>query len=341
MGTMIQMLHLDNPSEGRGVGGNLDMLNIVDPEGISRIHKSYIKAGAEIIATNTFSSTSVSQNEYGCSDKVSEINFRGARIALQAAEEEGLGFFKDGSLWKEEWGPRRAIVAGSMGPTVKSLTLSPDVMRPEFRSISFDRMAEAYMEQAEALVRGGVDVLLVESIYDGLNAKAALYAIRKVNRKLGEDGSPEIPVMISATINDRFGRILTGQDVRSLFTALRGYNPLSFGLNCSFGAKDMASCIREISDFAGSCAVSVYPNAGLPDQMGKYSETPDFTASCIRDMSTSGSHPALNMAGGCCGTTPEHIAAIASALRGIAPRQMTATDQGRRACHTFLHDGQG
>ena len=326
MGTMIQMLHLDNPSEGRGVGGNLDMLNIVDPEGISRIHKSYIKAGAEIIATNTFSSTSVSQNEYGCSDKVSEINFRGARIALQAAEEEGLGFFKDGSSWKEEWGPRRAIVAGSMGPTVKSLTLSPDVMRPEFRSISFDRMAEAYMEQAEALVSGGVDVLLVESIYDGLNAKAALYAIRKVNRKLGEDGFPEIPVMISATINDRFGRILTGQDVRSLFTALRGYNPLSFGLNCSFGAKDMASCIREISDFAGSCAVSVYPNAGLPDQMGKYSETPDFTASCIRDMATSGSHPALNMAGGCCGTTPEHIAAIASALSGIAPRQMTATE---------------
>lgn len=334
MGTMIQKLHLDNPSERRGVGGNLDMLNLVDPEGISKIHRSYIASGAEIIETNTFSGTSVSQQEYGCEDKVFQINFEGARIARKAAEEEGLSFLRDedsaSACWREEWGPARAVVAGSMGPTVKSLSLSPDVSRPEFRNISFDEMAQAYMVQAEALIEGGVDVLLVESIYDGLNAKAALYAIRKVFRKLrNQPGYPEdfeVPVMVSATINDKFGRILTGQDVRSLFTSVRVYNPLSFGLNCSFGAKDMASCIKDISEFAAGCAVSVYPNAGLPDEMGCYSETPDYTASCIREMAVSGSSPAINIAGGCCGTTPEHIAAISSALKGYAPRPLTETE---------------
>ena len=331
MGTMIQKLHLDNPSEGRGVGGNLDMLNLVDPEGISNIHRSYIASGAEIIETNTFSGTSVSQQEYGCEDKVFQINFEGARIARKAAEEEGLSFFGDEdsarACWREEWGPARAVVAGSMGPTVKSLSLSPDISRPEFRNISFDEMAQAYMVQAEALIEGEVDVLLVESIYDGLNAKAALYAIRKVFRKLrNQPGYPEdfeVPVMVSATINDKFGRILTGQDVRSLFTSVRVYNPLSFGLNCSFGAKDMASCIKDISEFASGCAVSVYPNAGLPDEMGCYSETPDYTASCIREMAVSGGNPSINIAGGCCGTTPEHIAAISSALKGCAPRPLT------------------
>lgn len=395
MGTMIQMLHLDNPSAGKGVGGNLDMLNLVNPEGIANIHKSYIEAGAEIIATNTFSGTSVSQHEYGCEDKVRQINFQGARIARMVAEEKGLSFLSDAdssgsvasanesdgkactsgvasanesdgkeslagvasanALWKEEWGPARAIVAGSMGPTVKSLSLSPDVTRPDFRNISFDEMAEAYMVQAEALIDGGVDVLLVESIYDGLNAKAALYAIRKVLRKKrlepvaggglesvagggldfvagegldsagmdgvepGPDSEWDIPVMVSATINDKYGRILTGQHVRSLFTALRGYNPLSFGLNCSFGAKDMEDCIREISGFAASCAVSVYPNAGLPDEMGRYVETPRYTASCIREIA---SESAINIAGGCCGTTPEHIKAIAEALKDCAPRNI-------------------
>lgn len=349
MGTMIQMLHLDNPSAGKGVGGNLDMLNLVNPEGIANIHKSYIEAGAEIIATNTFSGTSVSQHEYGCEDKVRQINFQGARIARMVAEEKGLSFLSDAdssgsvasanALWKEEWGPARAIVAGSMGPTVKSLSLSPDVTRPDFRNISFDEMADAYMVQAEALIDGGVDVLLVESIYDGLNAKAALYAIRKVLRKKrlepvagegldsagmdgvepGLDSEWDIPVMVSATINDKYGRILTGQHVRSLFTTLRGYNPLSFGLNCSFGAKDMEDCIREISGFAASCAVSVYPNAGLPDEMGRYAETPRYTASCIREIA---SESAINIAGGCCGTTPEHVKAIAEALKDCAPRNI-------------------
>ncbi|MBO4692574.1 MAG: methionine synthase [Bacteroidales bacterium] len=316
MGTMIQQRGLD--SAGCGVSGNLDMLNLVNPDGIAAIHKAYIEAGAELIETNTFSGTVISQQEYGCADKVYEINRRGAEIARASAEEKGLFF----SAWKEEWGERRAIVAGSMGPTIKSLTLSPDVSKPEYRNVSFDEMAAAFMTQAEGLIDGGVDVLLVESVYDGLNAKAALYAINKVLAKRGAD----IPVMVSATVNDRFGRILTGQDIRSLYTELKGYGLLSFGLNCSFGAKDLEGCIKSIDGFA-ECAVSVHPNAGLPDEMGRYKETPSYTASCIKEMACEGVTVGgrLNFAGGCCGTTPEHIAAIASALRGCAPRPLSFT----------------
>ena len=339
MGTMIQQRGLD--SAGSGVSGNLDILNLVNPDGIAAIHKAYIEAGAELIETNTFSGTVISQQEYGCADKVYEINRRGAEIARAAAEEKGLSFLqsdksnsdnasceagcfeqigaKAAGAWKEEWGERRAIVAGSMGPTIKSLTLSPDVSKPEYRNVSFDEMAAAFMTQAEGLIDGGVDVLLVESVYDGLNAKAALYAINKVLAKRGAD----IPVMVSATVNDRFGRILTGQDIRSLYTELKGYGLLSFGLNCSFGAKDLEGCIKSIDGFA-ECAVSVHPNAGLPDEMGRYKETPSYTASCIKEMACEGVASAgrLNFAGGCCGTTPEHIAAIASALRDCKPRAL-------------------
>lgn len=316
MGTMIQQRGLDSAEAGSGVNGNLDMLNLVNPNGIAAIHKAYIEAGAELIETNTFSGTVISQQEYGCAEKVYEINRRGAEIARAAAEEKGLSI----DTWKEEWGARRAIVAGSMGPTIKSLTLSPDVNRPEYRNVSFDEMAAAFMTQAEGLIDGGVDVLIVESIYDGLNAKAALYAINKVLADRGVD----IPVMVSATVNDRFGRILTGQDIRSLYTELKGYGILSFGLNCSFGAKDLEGCIKSIDSFA-ECAVSVHPNAGLPDEMGRYKETPSYTASCIKEMAVEGvaSGGRLNFAGGCCGTTPEHIAAIASALRGCTPRALS------------------
>lgn len=316
MGTMIQQRGLDSAEAGSGVNGNLDMLNLVNPNGIASIHKAYIEAGAELIETNTFSGTVISQQEYGCAEKVYEINRRGAEIARAAAEEKCLSI----DTWKEKWGARRAIVAGSMGPTIKSLTLSPDVNRPEYRNVSFDEMAAAFMTQAEGLIDGGVDVLIVESIYDGLNAKAALYAINKVLADRGVD----IPVMVSATVNDRFGRILTGQDIRSLYTELKGYGILSFGLNCSFGAKDLEGCIKSIDGFA-ECAVSVHPNAGLPDEMGRYKETPSYTASCIKEMAVEGvaSGGRLNFAGGCCGTTPEHIAAIASALRGCTPRALS------------------
>ena len=320
MGTMIQQRGLDSAEAGSGVNGNLDMLNLVNPDGIAAIHKAYIEAGAELIETNTFSGTVISQQEYGCADKVYEINFKGAEIARAAAEEKGLSF----GAWKKEWGERRAIVAGSMGPTIKSLTLSPDVNRPEYRNVSFDEMVSAFTTQAEGLIDGGADVLLVESVYDGLNAKAALYAINKVLEAMGVD----IPVMVSATVNDRFGRILTGQDIRSLYTELKGYGILSFGLNCSFGAKDLEGCIKSINGFA-ECAVSVHPNAGLPDEMGRYKETPSYTASCIKEMACEGVTDGgrLNFAGGCCGTTPEHIVAIASALKDCPPRSLSYSER--------------
>lgn len=291
MGTQIQKLKLG--------ANNMDMLNLTDPEAIKRIHKSYIEAGAEIIETNTFSSTAISQKEYGAIDKVYELNRAGAAIALEAARESS--------------NTERVIVAGCIGPTIRSLTLSPDVNRPEFRNVSFDEMAEAFKSQALGLIDGGADVLLVESVYDGLNLKAALYAISKVL----EDKGLDVPIMVSVTINDAFGRILTGQTLASIYTEIANYNVLSFGLNCSFGAKDLMPCIKEINGFATDCAISVYPNAGLPDEMGCYKETPEYTAACIKEMAEQG---LLNIAGGCCGTTPEHIKAIAEAVRGCKPR---------------------
>lgn len=336
MGTMIQRGKIDSKCGCCSVQGNMDMLNITNAAAIKEIHKAYIKAGAEIVETNTFSSTSISQKEYGSADKVYELNFNGAKNALEAACEASSDLIESldakGFSWKEEWGAKRAIVAGAIGPTIKSLTLAADVHSPESRSISFDEMAVAFGEQAEGLIDGGADVLLIESVYDGLNMKAALYAIEKVLEKkrksLGD--TFDIPVMVSVTINDSKGRILTGQTLESLFTEIANYNILAFGLNCSFGAKDLLPCIREIKSFANSCAISVYPNAGLPDEMGNYKETPSYTAECIREMALEG---ALNIAGGCCGTTPEHISAIASALADCRPHPING-----RSCGTSDKD---
>ena len=286
-----------------------------------QIHKDYIAAGAEIITTNTFSSTGISQKEYGTADKVYDLNKCGAQIARQAAEEAGNCKSGDSA--------RRVIVAGSIGPTIKSLSLSPDVTKPEYRNISFDEMAAAFREQAEGLIDGGVDVLLLESCYDGLNAEAALYAIHQAQEEKGTD----IPVMVSATINDKTGRLLTGQKTEAFFTAISHYKLLTFGLNCSFGAKDLMPFVEELSKFCNNfyqnengreemtcykgCGISIYPNAGLPNEMGGYDETPEYTAACIKEVAAKG---CINIAGGCCGTTPEHIRAIADALRDCKPR---------------------
>jgi 5-methyltetrahydrofolate--homocysteine methyltransferase len=255
LGTLIQQRKLSKD-------GNMDMLNLLNPDGIMQIHKDYIAAGAEIITTNTFSSTRISQKEYGTADKVYELNKRGAEIARRAAEEaesqdaqdaesqdaaepsermersdfKRAGYCKSGdsaSNSGSEESARRTLVAGSIGPTIKSLSLSPDVTKPEYRSISFDEMAAAFKEQAEGLIDGGVDILLLESCYDGLNAEAALYAIHQAQVEKGTD----IPVMVSATINDKTGRLLTGQKTEAFFTAISHYELLSFGLNCSFGQK--------------------------------------------------------------------------------------------------------
>ncbi len=333
MGTMIQRGGIDSECGCCSVKGNMDMLNITNPSAIMEIHKAYITAGAELIETNTFSSTSISQKEYGTADRVYELNFRGAANALKAACDVSsdlvASFEARGIPWRDEWGAKRAIVAGAMGPTIKSLTLASDVHSPESRSISFDEMAEAFGQQAEGLIDGGADILLVESVYDGLNMKAALYAIEKVLEKKRKSAGADldIPVMVSVTVNDSNGRILTGQTIDSLFAEIADYNVLAFGLNCSFGAKDLLPCIREIKSFANGCPISVYPNAGLPDEMGNYRETPEYTAACIREMALEG---ALNIAGGCCGTTPEHISAIASALADCTPYPVCGAAQRSR-----------
>ena len=285
--------------------GNNDVLNITRPDVIRQVHQNYIDAGADIIETNTFNANTISQTEYGCVEWVSRLNLEGARLAKETA-----------SACKE----RKIYVAGSIGPTDKSLTLAPDPDQPTYRIVNFDTLANAYASQAAALIEGGVDLLLVETIYDGLNAKAALYAIAKVQEEKGTN----LPVMLSATVNDKSGRTLTGQSLEALFTSLAHYPILSFGLNCSFGAKELHHFLQELAPRI-PCHISIYPNAGLPNEMGEYDESPEFTALCLQNMAKEG---LINIAGGCCGTTPEHIRAIANALKNIPPRKVpTPTHQ--------------
>lgn len=292
MGTQIQSYGITDFS------GNNDILNISHPEIIEEIHRSYIEAGADIITTNTFNSNAVSQTDYGCEDLVYKLNFEGARIARRATEGSGKIIF----------------VAGSIGPTSKSLSLSPDANAPEFRNCDFDDLAATYKEQVRGLIDGGVDLLLIETVYDGLNAKAALYAVATVQ----EEKDTDLPVMLSMTINDKSGRMLTGQSIEALFTSVAMYPLLSFGFNCSFGGADLYPFIERLSGTL-PCYLSVYPNAGLPNEMGGYDEKPEFTASVIADMAKNG---LINIAGGCCGTTPDHIRQIKKAVDGCAPRKL-------------------
>ena len=285
--------------------GNNDVLNITRPDVIRQVHQNYIDAGADIIETNTFNANAISQTEYGCTEWVERFNLEGARLAKEVA-----------STCKE----RKIYVAGSIGPTDKSLTLAPDPDQPTYRIVNFDTLSNAYATQVAALIEGGVDLLLVETIYDGLNAKAALYAIAKVQEEKGTN----LPVMLSATINDKSGRTLTGQSLEALFTSLSHYPILSFGLNCSFGAKELHHFLRELAPRI-PCYISIYPNAGLPNEMGEYDESPEFTALCLQNMAKEG---LINIAGGCCGTTPDHIRAIANTLKDIPPRKLpTSTHQ--------------
>lgn len=276
--------------------GNNDILNLTRPDIIQEIHRSYLEAGADIIETNTFNSNALSQEDYACSELVYRLNVAGARIARSAAAQSG----------------RPVFVAGSIGPTSKTLTLSPDVNRPELRATDFDTLAATYMVQVSGLIDGGVDLLLVETVYDGLNAKAALYAVERIQAEKG----CRLPVMVSATVNDKSGRTLTGQSLEALYTALSHYPLLSFGLNCSFGAEDLYPFVRRLSDYL-PCYLSLYPNAGLPNEMGEYDESPEFTARYLQSMARDG---LLNIAGGCCGTTPAHIRAIRKALDSVSPR---------------------
>lgn len=291
MGTMLQR---------KGLQGNSESFNLTNPETIGEIYNEYIEAGADIITANSFSANSISQSEYNLSEKAGQMAEAAARIARKAADEA----------------PRKIWVAGSVGPTSKSLSLAQNINDPIFRPYSFDGMAEAFEVQIRGLVKGGVDLLLFETCFDALNTKAALYAIGHIPE------AKDIPVMISASMSDKSGRTLTGQTMEAFYRSIQHCNPLSFGLNCSLGAEEMIPLIAEVASFA-TCAVSCYPNAGLPNEMGEYDETPSQMAESVRKMALAGS---VNIVGGCCGTTPEHIKAVAEAVKGISPRAIPEPD---------------
>ncbi len=351
MGTKIQQFGLSAEhfhgkrfaSHPVSLAGNNDILCLTAPEVVKDIHRLYIEAGADIIATNTFSSNRISQQEYGCADIAAEMAREGARLARQVADAlGGQRTTVNGQQTTDNRqrttdnaqrsmdnrqrttdNERRIYVAGSMGPTAKSLTLASDMSQPAHRTVSFDEMAEAYRQQAEALLEGGADFLLLETCYDALNTKAALYAISDINRRFHR----QIPVMVSVTVNDRSGRTLTGQTLWAFYTSICHYPYLlSFGLNCSFGVTDLRPFVEQLS---ANCPlpISIYPNAGLPNQMGEYEELPDFTARHLREMAEAG---LINIAGGCCGTNEQHIRAIADALHNIKPRTVPAKDDKLR-----------
>lgn len=291
MGTMLQR---------KGLQGNSESFNLTNPETIGEIHNEYIEAGADIITANSFSANSISQSEYNLSEKAGQMAEAAARIARKAVGEA----------------PRKVWVAGSVGPTSKSLSLAQNINDPVFRPYSFDEMAEAFEVQIRGLVKGGVDLLLFETCFDALNTKAALYAIGHIPE------ASDIPIMISASMSDRSGRMLTGQTMEAFYRSVQHCSPLSFGLNCSLGAEEMIPLIAEVASFA-ACAVSCYPNAGLPNEMGEYDESPSRIAESVRKMALAGS---VNIVGGCCGTTPEHIKAVAEAVKGISPRAIPEPD---------------
>jgi 5-methyltetrahydrofolate--homocysteine methyltransferase len=314
MGTMIQDYKL-RETDYRGarfkdwhcaVKGNNDLLCLTQPHLIRDIHTAYLEAGAQIIETNTFNAQRVSMADYDMQPLAYEINLEAAKIARSAVDAFQTNHAAE---------PIPCFVAGAMGPMNKTLSLSPDVNRPGFRSIYFDEVADAYYEQIDGLVNGGVDLLLLETIFDTLNAKAAIYALEKYFR---EKGIPKLPLMISGTITDASGRTLSGQTLEAFYISIQHAGPLSVGFNCAWGAEQMRPYIKEISALA-SCYVSCYPNAGLPNAMGEYDETPEVTASILGDFARAGW---LNIVGGCCGTTPLHIRALAHEMKKYKPRAL-------------------
>ena len=309
MGTMIQNLNLVEEdyrghsfkAHNSDLKGNNDILNITQPELIEKIHDSYLASGADIILTNTFNGTSISQSDYGTESSVEDINFSAAQIARK-------------SINKIITDEHHRFVAGSLGPTNKTASISPDVADPGYRAIDFDQLLYTYKEQASALLNGGVDLFILETIFDTLNAKAGIAAISQLFKETGKI----IPVMISGTITDLSGRTLTGQTPEGFWHSLRHANPFSVGLNCALGAEHMRPYIDELSR-AADTRICAYPNAGLPNEFGEYDETPEVMASHLNEWADSG---LLNLVGGCCGTTPEHIFAISEAVANKQPRKI-------------------
>ena len=311
MGTMVQRRKLSEAdfrgerfaTHSHDLKGNNDVLVLTRPDVIADIHGEYLAAGADIIETNTFSSTSVSQADYGLEAIAYELNLEAAKLARRVADE-----------WTARTPDRPRFVAGSVGPTTKTLSISPDVNNPAFRAITFDEMRDAFKDQARGLIDGGSHLLLVETQIDTLNAKAALVAIDE----LFEEKGVRLPLMISATLTDRSGRTLSGQTLDAFYLSVEHAKPFSVGLNCALGAREMRPYLADLARAADGY-VSCYPNAGLPNAMGEYDETPEETAAIVGEFAQNGW---LNIVGGCCGTTPDHIAAIAREMKKYAPREL-------------------
>jgi len=317
MGSMIQTYKLAE-ADFRGerlaahphdLKGNNDLLSLTRPDVVEEIHGRYFEAGADMVETNTFNATSISQADYQTQALVTDINLAAvacARRAARKAEAASPG--------------RRCYVAGAIGPLNRTLSMSPDVNRPDYRAVSWAQVTEAYREQIRALIRGGVDALLIETIFDTLNAKAALFACEEIFEEIGR----RLPVMISVTITDASGRTLSGQTVEAFYNSIRHAKPFSVGINCALGGRQMRPYIEELSKLADS-HVTCYPNAGLPNAFGGYDETPADMAAVLAEFADAG---LVNLVGGCCGSTPDHIRAIAQAMRGRKPRAMPLSRPG-------------
>ncbi|MFL0670432.1 MAG: homocysteine S-methyltransferase family protein [Erythrobacter sp.] len=311
-GTQIQLRKLTEEDYAGDLGlpadqkGNNDILALTRPDVLSDITRAYFEAGSDIVSTNTFSANRISQADYAAEGLVREINVASGRLARKLAEEFAA---KDG---------RPRFVAGAIGPTNKTLSLSPDVEDPGYREIDFDYLVDVYLEQARALVEGGVDFILIETVFDTLNAKAGIMAVKQLERELGR----EVPVMISMTLTDLSGRNLSGHTVEAFWYAVRHAKPLTIGLNCSFGAEQLRPHVKVLSQIADTLLM-IYPNAGLPNELGEYDEMPDTTAGLVKDWAD---HGQVNILGGCCGSSPAHIAAIAKAVAASQPRAVPSPE---------------
>jgi len=307
-GTQIQTKGLIEADYAGNLGlshdqkGNNDILALTRPDVPESIHRAYFEAGADIAETNTFSANRISQADYGAEHLVEAINRESAALARRVADEYAA---RDG---------RPRFVAGAIGPTNKTLSLSPDVNDPGYREINFDFLTEVYREQAAALVAGGADFILIETVFDTLNAKASIMAVKQLERELGR----EIPIMLSMTLTDLSGRNLSGHTVEAFWYAVRHAKPLTIGLNCSFGATQLRPHVKALSQIADTY-IMIYPNAGLPNELGEYDEMPDTTAGFVHEWAIAGQ---VNVLGGCCGSSPAHIAAMAKAVEGVAPRKL-------------------
>jgi 5-methyltetrahydrofolate--homocysteine methyltransferase len=314
MGTMIQQLKLEE-ADFRGerfkdhhidLRGNNDLLNLTRPDAIEAIHRAYLESGSDIVETNTFNANRLSQADYALEPLAYELNFEGARLARRAAD----------AVEAADGRPR--FVAGTFGPTSRTASVSPKVEDPGYRNTSFDELVSVYSEAAEGLIDGGADLLLVETIFDTLNAKAALFAIDEVFDRRGE----RLPVIISVTVTDMSGRNLSGQTVGAFWNSVRHVRPFAIGLNCAFGAADLRAHVAELSRIADT-RISAYPNAGLPNELGEYDESPETTTGHLGEWAKSG---LVNIVGGCCGTTPDHIREIAAAVGSQKPRAIPSIE---------------